>query len=83
MPKAKLTEIQKNVLRFIAKHISVMGYQPSYREIGDRFGWTSPNAARGHLLAMEKKGVVMITGESRAIKFQWRRWAKRKARGCA
>lgn len=79
MSKVTLTETQKNVLRYIAKHISVMGFQPSYREIADRFGWTSPNAARNHLLAMQKKGVVLIAGrESRAIQFQWRRWAKRK-----
>ena len=83
MSQVKLTETQKNVLRYIAKHISVLGYQPTYREIGKHFKWSSPCAARNHLVAMEKKGVVLISGESRAIRFQWRRWAKRKARGCA
>ena len=74
----KPTKKQADVLRYIAKHILKMGFQPSYREISDHFGWSSPCAARHHLQAMEKKGMVVITGESRAVLFKWRLWVRKR-----
>ncbi len=80
MTAAPLTEKQKDVLRYIARHIDKLGFQPSFREISDHFGWKSPVSARHHLLAMEKKGVVVLGGESRAVSFYWKRWAKRRSK---
>jgi repressor LexA len=74
----KLTKKQADVLRYIAQHILKMGFQPSYREISDHFGWASSVSARHHLMAMEKKGVVVITGESRAVLFKWRLWVRKR-----
>ena len=78
MPRVKLTTKQADVLRYMAQHILKLGYQPTYREIGNHFGWSSPCAAQHHLQAMEKKGVVVITGESRAVLFKWRLWVRKR-----
>lgn len=75
-----LTEKQKDVLRYIARHILKMGYQPNYREIADHFGWASAVAVKHHLQACEKKGAVLLTGQSRAVLFKWRLWVRQKRR---
>jgi repressor LexA len=80
MTAAPLTEKQKDVLRYMARHISKLGFQPSMREIADHFGWRSAVSARNHLLAMEKKGVLVLGGEPRAVSFYWKRWAKRRSK---
>ena len=46
---AELTEAQQDVLDFIASAIDEWGYPPTVHEICRHFGWTSPNAAYGHL----------------------------------
>lgn len=78
MRKKPLTEKQKDVLRYIARHVLKMGFQPSYEEISRHFGWSRKTAARAHLVAIEKKGVIVLTGESRAVAFKWRLWVRKK-----
>jgi repressor LexA len=70
-----LTERQKEILRFIAMHIDINGFQPSFREMMDRFKIRSPNGITAHLRALEKKGVIACNFQtSRAISFNWKEW---------
>lgn len=55
----ELTERQKKVIEFLKSFMGDHGYPPTMREIGNHFGFTWP-AARGHLTALEKKGVIRI-----------------------
>ncbi len=72
---AALTERQEEILRFIAMHIDINGFQPSFREMMDRFKIRSPNGITAHLRALEKKGVIACNFQtSRAISFNWKEW---------
>jgi len=66
-----LTKQQQKVLVYIAKSIDKKGIQPSYREIMQHFGFSSPGAVLGHLKACEKKGYCKRSG-CRAVQFNWR-----------
>lgn len=54
-----LTERQKKVIDFLKSYVKDHGYPPTMREIGEHFGFTWP-AARGHLIALGRKGVIRI-----------------------
>lgn len=72
---AELTLRELRVLRFIAAVIDEYGYQPSFREIAQEFGWSSVNAVASVMRNMQKKGVVrMQAGLSRAIEFNWKEY---------
>lgn len=65
----ELTEIQKNVCRFIQDHSAQKGFPPTRVEIAENFGWRSPNAAEVHIQALKKKGVVSsIPGYARTLR---------------
>lgn len=65
----ELTEIQKNVCRFIREHLAQKGFPPTRVEIAENFGWRSPNAAEVHIQALKKKGVISSTpGYARTLK---------------
>lgn len=51
---------QQRVLDFVRAHIRRHGFPPTYREVGDALGFASPNAARRHLDALRRKGVVEL-----------------------
>lgn len=55
----RLTNKQKEILEFLISYVKEHGYPPSFREIGNHFGfmWT---ASKGHLKSLEKKGFVRI-----------------------
>jgi repressor LexA len=55
----ELTERQMAVFEFLRSYVTDHGYPPTMREIGEHFGFTWP-AARGHLAALEKKGLIRI-----------------------
>jgi repressor LexA len=75
-----LTDRQRKILVWIADHIDQHGYQPSIRDIGVKFKIKSPHGVASHLAALEKKGYVNLNAKTaRAIKFDWREWAGRKA----
>ena len=64
-----LTKRQKQILDVIQKSIEKRGMPPTRAEIGEAFGFRSPNAAEEHLRALERKGVIDITpGSSRGIR---------------
>ncbi|MCU0962940.1 MAG: transcriptional repressor LexA [Pirellulaceae bacterium] len=64
----QLTERQQQVYQFIHEKITQRGYGPTVREIGERFGISSPNGVMCHLKALEKKGLIRRSpNKSRAI----------------
>lgn len=66
---SKLTKKQTEVLAHIREHISREGYAPSYREIADHFGLSSPATVHGHVQALVEKGMINVgdDGEARSI----------------
>src|SRR5512137_906674 len=63
-----LTKRQEEILDFIVGWVRDEGFPPTLKEIAGRFGLASPNAARDHVLALERKGFLKRTGEkSRAL----------------
>jgi repressor LexA len=68
-----MTPRQEQILRYIAAHIDKYGYQPSIREIGDRFGIRSPNGVCQHIRRLEKKGIIRAADKcSRSLEFDWK-----------
>jgi len=65
--KAELTKKQAEVLNFLVKHISKVGYPPTVREIAGHFGIKGLNAVKKHLDALAKKGHLVRGRGARAI----------------
>ena len=55
---SSLTPRQRQILDFIRSWIDDLGYAPTVRDIGRHFGIRSPNGVRGHLKALEAKGMI-------------------------
>ena len=63
-----LTKRQEEILDFIVGRVRDEGFPPTLKEIAECFGLASPNAARDHVLALERKGFLKRTGvKSRAL----------------
>lgn len=63
----ELTKKQKKIFEFLSSYVKEHGYPPTMREIGAYFGFTWP-AAKGHLIALKKKGLIRISSfKSRGI----------------
>ena len=58
MGDQKLTKRQRQVLDFVTSFEEANGYSPSYREIGDRLGLSSPATIHEHIKALEEKGFL-------------------------
>jgi len=54
----ELTVRQKEILGFIEQNLASHGYPPSLLDIQHKFSFKSPNAAKDHLLALERKGYI-------------------------
>lgn len=66
-----LTTRQAEVLEFIRLEIEASGSPPTYREIGKRFGISSPHGVVGHLRALEKKRAIdLVHGITRGIRLR-------------
>jgi repressor LexA len=63
-----LTKRQKQILDYVTSFTKKNGYAPSYREIGDHFGLSSPATVHDHVQTLQKKGYLK-TGfnEARSI----------------
>lgn len=48
----------EELLRFIESYWSERGFAPSYREIGDAVGYSSPASVRQRLARMRRDGLV-------------------------
>lgn len=55
---SKISERQRKILEFIRNEVSVRGYPPSVREIGDAVGLRSSSTVHGHLRKLEKLGYI-------------------------
>lgn len=74
--KNDLTERQIEVWRYIVHHVEEYGYQPTQVEIGHACGVTK-RAIFFHLKKLEQAGYLTMTGEERAIKLHWVKFAAR------
>ena len=64
----KLTDKQKNVLKFIYDSIKQNNLPPTIREIAEEFGFSSTGTVRDYLKALVNKGYIKISAnKSRAI----------------
>lgn len=79
--KADPTKTQLKVLIYMAKRMAATGVQPTIREIGTAFGFSSPNGVVCHLKALHKKGlIVRVANKSRSVLIpNYKAWARRKA----
>ncbi|HJT23068.1 MAG TPA: transcriptional repressor LexA [bacterium] len=53
-----LTDIQREVLKYVQDHLTQTHRPPTVREVMRHFKWNSPQSARKHLLALEEKGYL-------------------------
>ena len=66
--KQKLTEKQRDVLKFIYHSIRDSHLPPTIREIAQHFGFSSTGTVRDYLHALAQKGYIRLTAnKSRAI----------------
>jgi repressor LexA len=64
-----LTPRQQEILQWIRDRIEAGGLPPTRAEIGQHFGFSSPNAAEAHLKGLAKKGALeLLPGASRGIR---------------
>lgn len=59
-----LTKKQRDILDYIEDYVSANRYSPSYREIGDHFGFSSLGSVYNHLHSLKKKGVICFEPRS-------------------
>lgn len=65
----ELTTRQRQVLEFIREELTASGMPPTVAEITAAMGVSSTNGIRGHLQALERKGVIeLIPNTSRGIR---------------
>ena len=55
---ANLSPRQRDILEIIKKEITLKGYPPSVREIGEAVGLTSSSTVHNHLTVLEQKGYI-------------------------
>jgi len=68
MENNKLTEKQRDVLKYIYRRVKEVNLPPTIREIAEEFGFSSTGTVRDYLRALVKKGYIKIEeGKSRAI----------------
>lgn len=66
-----LTKPQRTVFSYLEAFIKKNGYPPTRRQIADKMGFASANAAQEHLDALARKGRIELTpGISRGIKIK-------------
>jgi repressor LexA len=58
-----LTKRQRELIDYINDFIANNRYSPSYREIGNHFGFTSLGSVYKHIMTLKKKGI--LSGESK------------------
>ncbi|MDD5567502.1 MAG: winged helix-turn-helix transcriptional regulator, partial [Patescibacteria group bacterium] len=64
----RLTKKQKEILDFVIEFIKVSGYSPSYREIADHLGLSSPATIHEHIRGLEDKGYLKAQeGRARSL----------------
>jgi SOS-response transcriptional repressor LexA len=56
-----LTSRQRQVYCFLVHHLEEYHHLPTIRQIGEETGIASKNGVVGHLLALQKKGLLRLT----------------------
>ncbi|MGQ9508418.1 MAG: transcriptional repressor LexA [Thermodesulfobacteriota bacterium] len=56
--KAPLTPKQKDLLKYLKKHLEEKGFPPTIREIASHFGLKSPRGPQKTLQVLERKGYI-------------------------
>jgi len=75
-----ITKKQKQILDYITEFISVNGYSPSYREIAEYFGLSSPATIYEHIKGLEDKGFIKAEEKkARSIKISKKERRERPA----
>lgn len=62
-----MTQRQREILEYITQRIRA-GLPPTVREIATHFEMKSPNAVRGHLQALVRRGHIELLHTSRGIR---------------
>jgi repressor LexA len=76
----KLSERQKNILKYIEEYVDERGYPPSIREIGDRVGISSTSVVDYNLRVLEREGRIRRDREvSRGLELVSTQRAQRQA----
>jgi SOS-response transcriptional repressor LexA len=69
--RSALTARQESIFTYIFETTRITGVQPSLRDICRHFGFHSPHAARGFIIALAKKGWIEDSShESRSVRFR-------------
>ena len=69
MESIKLTRRQSEVLAFIRQFMDSESMPPTLREIAKGMGFSSDNAARDHVRALDRRGAIeLVEGSSRGIR---------------
>ena len=63
-----LTQIQRNILRFIVYFTKTNGWAPTVDQIRLRFGYKSTSTVQGHLNYIERKGFIVRGHSPRTIR---------------
>jgi repressor LexA len=63
-----LTDQQRRVLDLVRSWVAEHGWPPTLREICGELNVASPQTARDHLLALERKGYIFRGRGSRALR---------------
>src|SRR5205823_7143661 len=58
VPTKKLSDRQKNILKYIEDYVDERGYPPSIREIGDKVGISSTSVVDYNLRVLEREGRI-------------------------
>lgn len=85
---AGLTERQRRVLEAIRRYREEQGFSPSYRDIGEAAGLSSPSSVKHQLQTLERKGYLRLNAhKGRAVELvrtdEPEAPAKAGAEGCA
>ncbi len=76
MVSRALTQIQKEILRFIESELAQEGSPPTLRAICEHFGFRAIGTVQDHLRALIQKGYLeKEPGKARGIKLSKQRWA--------
>jgi len=76
----KLSERQKNILKYIEDYVDERGYPPSIREIGDKVGISSTSVVDYNLRVLEREGRIRRDREvSRGLELVGGQRAQRQA----
>jgi repressor LexA len=76
----KLSDRQKNILKYIEAYVDERGYPPSIREIGDRVGISSTSVVDYNLRVLEREGHIRRDREvSRGLELVGSSRAQRQA----